>query len=86
MIIIRAPSPIKSLFLFSFSVLSTAPEKYYIPDSSGVLKARNRVDILVRHSFPIHRNVGTVDKLRVQITERGKTKVGLFLFIKTPYS
>ncbi|KAB7502192.1 Motile sperm domain-containing protein 1 [Armadillidium nasatum] len=52
-------------------LLSTAPNKYEITDSSGFLKAGFKIDIVVRHSYPIESNVGARDKLRVEMRMNG---------------
>ncbi|RXG55586.1 Motile sperm domain-containing protein 1 [Armadillidium vulgare] len=52
-------------------LLSTAPNKYEITDSNGFLKAGFKIDIVVRHSYPIESNVGARDKLRVEMRMNG---------------
>lgn len=56
-------------FHLRFKVLSTAPHKYVVVDSDGVIKSRCCVDIVIRHTEVSALNERVRDKFRIQVSE-----------------
>ncbi|CAM1312168.1 MOSPD1 (predicted) [Pycnogonum litorale] len=52
-----------------YKVLCTAPKKYVVLDSDGVVKPRCCIDILVRHTSVMLSNCHLVEKFRIQVQE-----------------
>ncbi|KAJ8030751.1 Motile sperm domain-containing protein 1 [Holothuria leucospilota] len=61
-------------FVLSYKVLSTAPEKYSVGDSSGLIQPGCCVDIVVRHKDVAKATHGHRDKFRIYLSERGQRK------------
>ncbi|KAJ7381329.1 Motile sperm domain-containing protein 1 [Desmophyllum pertusum] len=61
-------------FALRFKVLSTAPSRYIVVDSDGVIKPRCCIDIVIRHT-DIQPAITQQDKFRLHIFEHGLQKV-----------
>lgn len=61
-------------FALRFKVLCTAPSRYIVVDSEGVIKPRCCIDIVIRH-IDIQPNVTQQDKFRLHIFEHGLQEV-----------
>ena len=57
-------------FALRFKVLCTAPNRYIVVDSDGVIKPRCCIDIVIRH-IDIQPGVTQQDKFRLHIFEHG---------------
>lgn len=56
-------------FPVKFTILCTAPNKYKVVNSGGLIRARCCVDIVVRHTSLMLSNCNVVDKFRIQMQE-----------------
>ncbi|XP_053574331.1 motile sperm domain-containing protein 1 isoform X2 [Bombina bombina] len=54
-----------------YKVLSTAPLRYTVVDSEGLVKPNSCIDIVTRHRDISARHYGTTDKFRVEVWEEG---------------
>lgn len=61
-------------FTLRFKVLCTAPSRYIVVDSDGVIKPRCCIDIVIRHT-DIQPSVRQQDKFRLHIFEHGLQEV-----------
>lgn len=61
-------------FALRFKVLCTAPSRYIVVDSEGIIKPRCCIDIVIRH-IDIQPNVTQQDKFRLHIFEHGLQNV-----------
>lgn len=61
-------------FALRFKVLCTAPSRYTVVDSEGLIKPRCCLDIVIRH-IDIQPNITQQDKFRLHIFEHGVQKV-----------
>lgn len=64
-------------FALRYKVLCTAPKKYKVVASEGVIKARYCADVIIRHKDICPRYENVKDKFRIQVTKPGeKTVIG----------
>lgn len=64
-------------FSLKYKVLCTAPKKYRVTASDGIVKARCCLDIFVRHKDVCPRNENVRDKFRIQVMKPGeRTPIG----------
>ena len=56
------------------SVLCTAPRKYHVIESEGLVKAHCRIDVVLRHKEPVVEDA-SVDKFQIQLFEHGSSTV-----------
>lgn len=61
-------------FALRFKVLCTAPSRYTVVDSDGVIKPRCCIDIVIRH-IDVQPDITQQDKFRLHIFEHGLQKV-----------
>ncbi|PIK57753.1 putative motile sperm domain-containing protein 1 [Apostichopus japonicus] len=61
-------------FILNYKVLSTAPQKYIVGDSHGLIQPGCCVDIVVRHRDATSAGHGQRDKFRISVSEQGKRK------------
>ncbi|KAM4747390.1 motile sperm domain-containing protein 1-like [Rhinophrynus dorsalis] len=59
-----------------YKVLSTAPLRYTVVDSEGLVKPNSCIDIVTRHRDIRARNYGTTDKFRIEVWEEGGGRGG----------
>jgi hypothetical protein len=58
-------------FNIRFKLLSTAPFKYKLSQTSGMIRSKHYVDLMVRHLTVSANEFGTTDHLRVEIMREG---------------
>lgn len=61
-------------FILSYKVLSTAPQKYVVGGSHGLIQPGCCVDIVIRHRDVSSATHGQRDKFRISVSEHGKRK------------
>ena len=55
------------------SVLCTAPRKYHVIESEGLIKSHCRIDVVIRHKEPLEES--TLDKFQIQLFDHGSSTV-----------
>lgn len=59
-------------YTLKYKVLCTAPRKYQVIESEGLVKAHCRIDVVIRHKDP---NSVDTDKFQIQLYEHGSATV-----------
>ena len=55
------------------SVLCTAPRKYHVIESEGLIKSHCRIDVVIRHKEPLEES--SIDKFQIQLFDHGSSAV-----------
>ena len=55
------------------SVLCTAPRKYHVIESEGLIKSHCRIDVVIRHKEPLEE--ATLDKFQIQLFDHGSSTI-----------
>lgn len=62
-------------FPIKFTILCTAPNKYQVVNTGGIIRPKCCIDIVVRHISLLLSNCNVVDKFRIQIQEHPSKQV-----------
>uniref|UniRef100_T1INA0 MSP domain-containing protein n=1 Tax=Strigamia maritima TaxID=126957 RepID=T1INA0_STRMM len=62
-------------FGIRFKVLCTAPEKYVMADSEGVIRSLCCIDLVIRHNAITNAAIGVTDNFRISVYEHGQKQL-----------
>lgn len=60
-------------YTLKYKVLCTAPRKYHVIESEGLIKSHCRIDVVIRHKEPLEES--TLDKFQIQLFDHGSSTV-----------
>ncbi|XP_063681615.1 motile sperm domain-containing protein 1-like isoform X3 [Bolinopsis microptera] len=60
-------------YTLKYKVLCTAPRKYHVIESEGLIKSHCRIDVVIRHKEPLDES--TLDKFQIQLFDNGSSAI-----------
>jgi len=60
-------------YTLKYKVLCTAPRKYHVIESEGLIKSHCRIDVVIRHKEPLEET--TIDKFQIQLFDHGSSTI-----------
>lgn len=60
-------------YTLKYKVLCTAPRKYHVIESEGLIKSHCRIDVVIRHKEPLEES--SIDKFQIQLFDHGSSAI-----------